>query len=104
MLPLRRIGRFWLGHPLLLLLAAGCVVGAARRPTPGEAASGPPPPPGSARSAGDAFVTSDGATAQPDTPPGPAPSGSVWRSGYWHWDGTGHVWVPGHFEPKPVLP
>jgi hypothetical protein len=33
----------------------------------------------------------------------PAP-GMVWVAGYWHWDGTDHVWVPGHWESPPPAP
>jgi len=92
------------GHLLSLLLAAGCVVGAARRPTQAEAAGGPPPQPERERTAGDAFVTPESSEAKPDAPPGPPPPGKVWRSGYWHWEGSRHVWVPGRWEPAPVLP
>lgn len=33
----------------------------------------------------------------------PAP-GMVWIAGSWHWDGTDHVWLPGHWESPPPTP
>ena len=34
--------------------------------------------------------------------PGPSPFASaVWIGGYWHWDGTGHVWVDGRWAIPP---
>jgi WXXGXW repeat (2 copies) len=33
-------------------------------------------------------------------PPPPAP-GSVWTPGYWSWDGTRYVWVPGRYVVAP---
>jgi hypothetical protein len=35
--------------------------------------------------------------------PAPAP-GMVWVAGTWHWDGTDHVWLPGHWESPPPTP
>ncbi|MFT3773894.1 MAG: hypothetical protein QM820_51655 [Minicystis sp.] len=35
--------------------------------------------------------------------PAPAP-GMVWVAGSWHWNGTEHVWIPGHWESPPPAP
>lgn len=29
------------------------------------------------------------------TPPAP---GMLWVAGCWHWDGSGYLWLPGHWE------
>jgi hypothetical protein len=36
-----------------------------------------------------------------ETVPPPAAPGSVWQSGYWAWDGTKYVWVPGVYAVAP---
>ena len=51
----------------------------------------------------------DAAPAQ--TPPAPAPfeesvssppaPGMLWTPGCWHWDGSGYVWLPGHWDSPP---
>lgn len=33
------------------------------------------------------------------TPPAP---GMLWVAGCWHWDGSGYVWLPGHWESPPA--
>nr|WP_230943745.1 CDI system lipoprotein BcpO [Burkholderia anthina] len=48
----------------------------------------------------------------PDAPPRPPPkpemepvlpswSSTIWVMGFWKWNGTEWVWVPGHLAPKP---
>ena len=34
-------------------------------------------------------------------PPAPPPPGNVWQGGYWAWDGTKYVWVPGAYVVAP---
>jgi hypothetical protein len=34
-------------------------------------------------------------------PPPPPPPGNVWQPGYWAWDGTKYVWVPGVYVVAP---
>jgi WXXGXW repeat (2 copies) len=34
-------------------------------------------------------------------PPPPPPPGNVWQGGYWAWDGTKYVWVPGVYVVAP---
>src|SRR3984957_3495243 len=37
-----------------------------------------------------------------ETPPPPPPApGNVWQGGYWAWDGTKYVWVPGVYVVAP---
>jgi hypothetical protein len=36
-----------------------------------------------------------------ETAPPPAVPGNVWQSGYWAWDGTKYVWVPGVYAVAP---
>jgi hypothetical protein len=37
-----------------------------------------------------------------ETPPPPPPTpGTVWTPGYWSWNGTGYVWVPGQYVVAP---
>jgi hypothetical protein len=98
------MGSRGLGVGSVVLLTVGCVVGSPRRPTAAEAASGPPPPPARERTAAAAFLPPT-SPAPEDTASGPPPPGKVWRSGYWHWDGTDHVWVSGRWEAAPrVVP
>ncbi|APR83996.1 Hypothetical protein A7982_09345 [Minicystis rosea] len=59
------------------VLLAGCVAGL----------DGPPPP----------------APLPEFQSPAPAP-GMVWVAGAWHWNGTDHVWVPGHWVSPPPTP
>jgi WXXGXW repeat (2 copies) len=35
------------------------------------------------------------ATVVETPPPPPPPPANVWAPGYWAWDGTKYVWVPG---------
>ena len=50
------------------------------------------------------------ATPPAQTPPAPLPEivsaapapGMVWVAGCWHWDGSGYVWLPGHWESPPA--
>nr|WP_230958739.1 CDI system lipoprotein BcpO [Burkholderia stagnalis] len=48
----------------------------------------------------------------PDAPPRPAPKAEMspvlpswstmtWVMGYWKWNGTKWIWIPGHLAPKP---
>ncbi len=48
------------------------------------------------------------ATAPPEPLPefksGPPAPGMAWLAGYWHFNGTEYVWIPGHWEsPRPGL-
>ncbi len=53
----------------------------------------------------------DAAPAQ--APPAPAPfeeavssppaPGMVWVAGCWHWDGSGYLWLPGHWDSPPAM-
>lgn len=36
-----------------------------------------------------------------ETAPPPAVPGNAWQSGYWAWDGTKYVWVPGVYAVAP---
>jgi len=36
-----------------------------------------------------------------ETPPPPPAAGQVWTPGYWSWDGTRYVWVPGRYVVAP---
>jgi hypothetical protein len=36
-----------------------------------------------------------------ETPPPPPVPTSVWMPGYWSWDGTRYVWVPGQYVVPP---
>jgi hypothetical protein len=57
-------------------------------------------------------VDGAGRTAGPPAPPAPLPEirslapvpGMVWVAGWWHWDGTAYVWLPGRWESPPPLP
>lgn len=32
----------------------------------------------------------------------PPVPGMLWVAGCWHWDGSGYVWLPGHWESPPA--
>jgi hypothetical protein len=84
---------------VLILSTAACVARAPKRPTQGEAARSSPLPPTNDRTAAELIGPSS--QAGPDEP-GPAPAGTIWVNGYWHWSGVRWVWVAGHWErPKP---
>jgi hypothetical protein len=35
---------------------------------------------------------------RPEGPPPPPPGANhLWEPGHWHWNGTGYVWVGGHY-------
>jgi hypothetical protein len=36
-----------------------------------------------------------------ETPPPAPPPGTVWTPGYWSWDGTRYIWVPGRYAVAP---
>ena len=116
--PLRSSRREWLAvvHGLmsgLMVMVAfalsGCVVTARPRGAVVRTAPPPPPPPPTVVVAettrrGTAIVITE-------APPPPRreiivererPSGAhVWIRGYWHHDGRGYLWVPGHWERPP---
>jgi hypothetical protein len=38
----------------------------------------------------------------PEIKSGPSAAGMDWIGGYWHFNGTDYVWIPGHWEsPRP---
>jgi len=40
----------------------------------------------------------------PEVQSGPPAPGMAWLAGYWHYNGTDYVWIPGHWEsPRPGL-
>jgi WXXGXW repeat (2 copies) len=41
------------------------------------------------------------ATVVETPPPPPPPPANVWAPGYWAWDGTKYVWVPGGYVVAP---
>jgi hypothetical protein len=50
------------------------------------------------------FVAKPPPEPLPEMRSGPPAAGMAWVAGYWHFNGTDYVWIPGHWEsPRPGL-
>jgi hypothetical protein len=50
------------------------------------------------------FVAKPPPEPLPEMRSGPPAPGMAWVAGYWHFNGTDYVWIPGHWEsPRPGL-
>lgn len=81
---MKRVIASVVANVLTATLLVGCVATVETRPTRAVYVASPPPSPLAEVRSG---------------PPNP---GSVWVSGYWHWNGVRYVWIPGHWEPLPT--
>jgi len=49
------------------------------------------------------FVAKPPPEPLPEMPSAPPAPGMAWVAGYWHFNGTDYVWIPGHWESRPGL-